>query len=577
MLGNISASNPLSLHLKCCKGKSLAQKYLHRQIQHLFQNDDWALLGYDLNASSFKSATDTVLNVSHSTNKEYLRKLCLTDVHNWEELCSQGLQAIDLLGEVLDGNLLDSEGSELLDLMLVDYSKEAGVSSKCKRCILCRVVGDLVPGSLQSIAPSEVELEGASTLSSTDQNTFILQSYTYTEGSQTTFMFCQECDSLLSYHYRSYMHFILEAIDPIKEEPFKYDESFFTFLIGHTAKSLPLVLSNFISNKKAVYDAFLTCRKILLSPDKARGHISFPKMHFIVNPHAWYKFNKSTHCLYEVSSVSRNINAVIASQWDICECAYFLFHTGAWNIILDLSSGGEISPEYLVHASGGSYPIPSLRQSWEALPLCVLQAFSDLALADFHRGIFKLLLSSEGQVLPSESNLPLCTSSAKFLLPCQRVLSFLPKQFCVTIDTENNVSSISVPCDHTILGHSYDREKDVTFILACASDVTSEEKQFYYMSIHKVMGCCIIEAQFLKGEFSIPTPISSPILFPMTPSLGFQEVHLIRQLLHQRFDVVSFVRFLASVLAKYGHFDFVAASNYVDVTRYVLIQCSCLL
>ena len=363
------------------------------------------------------------------------------------------------------------------------------------------------------------------------------------------------------------MHFIQEAVDPIKEEPFGYDESFFTFLIGHTAKIFPLILSNCISNKEAVYDAFLSCREILLSPDKGGSQMSFPKMYFIVNPYSWYTFSKSTHCLSKVSLLSRNISAVIASQQDICECAYILFHTGAWNIVLDFSSNSQISPAYLVHTSGGSYPIPSLRQSWDALPLYVLQAFDDLALADSHRNIFKSLLSSEGQVFPSESNLPLSTSSAKFLLPCQRVLSLLPKQFCVTAGGESNVNSISVPRDHTILGHNYDCEKDVTFILACASDVISEEKQFYYMSIHKIMGCCIVEAEFLKGEVSMPTPTSSPILFPMTPSLGFQEVHLIRQLLRQRFDVVSFVRFLASVLAKYGHFDFIAASNYMDMIR----------
>lgn len=562
LFGKISACNPLALDLKSCKGKSLAQKYLHRKTQRLFQNDDWALFGYGLNASCFKSTTDTLLNVSQSTKNEYLRNLCLTDVHNWEGLCSLGLQAIDLLGEVLDSNVLDSEGSELLDFLLVDYSKEAGASSKCKRCILCRVVGDLVPGSVAPSVP-----EDASNLSLSDQNTFILRSYTYIDGSQTTFMFCRECDSLLSYHCRSYMHFILEAVNPIKEEPFEYDESLFTFLIGHTAKFFPLILSNCISNKNAVYDAFLTCREILLSPDRSWGQMSFPKMYFIVNPYSWYKFSKSNHCLNKVSSLSRNISAVIASQQDICECTYLLFHTGAWNIVLDFSSNSQISPAYLVHISGGSYPMPSLRQSWETLPLFILQVFDDLALADSHRNIFKSLLSSEGQVLPIESDLPLSTSSAKFLLPCQRVLSLLPKQFCVTVDAESNVNSICVPRDHTILGHNYDCKKDVTFILACAYDVTSKEKQFYYMSVHKIVGCYIIEAEFLKGEISMPTPTSGPILFPMTPSLRFQEVHLIRQLLRQRFDIVSFVRFLASVLAKYGHFDFIAASHYMDMIR----------
>ena len=144
---------------------------------------------------------------------------------------------------------------------------------------------------------------------------------------------------------------------------------------------------------------------------------------------------------------------------------------------------------------------------------------------------------------------------------------FLPEQFCVRMDSDNNIKGISVPDGHTILGHFYDSEKDFTMILACASDVISQEKQFYYILVCRLWGYFIIEGVFLKGKLSILPPATTPVLFQMYPSLGIQEVYIIRQLISKKFDILSSMKSLLTILMKYGHFDFIAASNYVDIMR----------
>ena len=574
LLETIEASNSLLISVKSCMGKALAQKYLSKQMHRLFGSGDWALLGYDDNAGTFKSIMERMLHEFHLEKNELVKHISLADLINWEDLLSLGLRAINLLGEVLDSNELDEEGSELLDLLLIDYSKEAGKLNKCKRCLLCRVTGDLAPIRLQQLPSDDSSVsDHSSSAPMFDQNTFIFQSYMYMAGSQIACMFCYECQSLLSQYCHSVQHFLVEASDPVKEKPFKYDNSVYTCLVAHVAQNLPLTFCNFASNWKAIHAVFVACREILLSPNE--GRVLIPKLYFLLNPFFLYTFNKHSTDMHQLYPESRNVCALVANQQrvlngaDTHECTSFLFHTGAWNIVLNFDSDNELPPEYLINPSGGTYPILSLKRRWEALPHCILQVFHHLIQADKHRGAFQSLLKSEGLVLsrPSGSRLPLFSYSAKFLLPCHHVISFLPRQFCIQLDSENHIKGISVPEGHTILGHTFDRDKDFTIILACASEAKSQKKQFYYIFVCKLHGYYIIEAAFLKGTVSLIPSAANPSLFPMIPSLGIQEVHMIRQHISIKLLPLALMKSLPAILSKYGRFDYIAVSNYVDVTR----------
>jgi len=115
------------------------------------------MLGYDNNSNVIKLLTQHYLS-THPPSK-LLHQLASADLQKWENLCSQGRQAIQLLGDLLDNGKLNEEGSELLDLVMMDYYKETGETNDCKRCLICRTIGELTPTVLNPI-PSEVENSG---------------------------------------------------------------------------------------------------------------------------------------------------------------------------------------------------------------------------------------------------------------------------------------------------------------------------------------------------------------------------------------------------------------------------------
>ena len=74
------------------------------------------MLEYDSNSEIAETVIPSFLGSHPSAiDNELLHQLCFADLQNWNSLCSQGQQAIKLLGEVLDSGQLDEQGSELLD------------------------------------------------------------------------------------------------------------------------------------------------------------------------------------------------------------------------------------------------------------------------------------------------------------------------------------------------------------------------------------------------------------------------------------------------------------------------------
>ena len=51
---------------------------------------------------------------------------------------SKAKESILLLGNALDHEFLDNEGSRLLDFAMMDYMRETNKLQDCRRCLLCR-------------------------------------------------------------------------------------------------------------------------------------------------------------------------------------------------------------------------------------------------------------------------------------------------------------------------------------------------------------------------------------------------------------------------------------------------------
>jgi len=192
-----------------------------------------------------------------------------------------------------------------------------------------------------------------------------------------------------------------------------------------------------------VYNTFLASRQILLSHDIYLSSITFPKIHLFNNPNSWFVFRNQKCELYQSS---KYVNAIIASKQavdkggDPQEPHFFVMHTGVWNLVLDFGSGkGTYGPnfsEFLIHPTGGSYPIPPVNDRWEAFPLDLVQTMHDLVSTNERRKVFQNILKSAGKDLSGESSFRLLSSSAKYWLPSKKLLSFLPEGISLEVDSD---------------------------------------------------------------------------------------------------------------------------------------------
>jgi len=319
-------------------------------------------------------------------------------LENWRNLCSQGRQAIKLLGELLDSGELDEEGSELLDwvILMMDYCRETGETNDCNRCLLCHASGKLVYAVLNSAA-SEAENPTIDILSH--------HSFISIEGSQKIFMFCKECEVLLAH--------LINHIDlnPTQQQAITYGRRFYLQLIAKVARALPMVYTGHFSNQRDIYNTFVACRQILLCHDTHATTIAFPKVHLLNDLEACYVFN--SQCL-ELNQLSKDENSltVIASNYSVDkgehsqEIQFLVIHIARMSLVVDFGSGkaenGSLTAQSLIHKGGGIFPVLYADEQWETFPPELLQAFNDLGLADMRRSVFQCIINSEAKELSAQ-------------------------------------------------------------------------------------------------------------------------------------------------------------------------------
>lgn len=101
-----NGTDPTSIEAKIIKGK--AKFYVYKQkLQHILVNG---------NVVATPEGRNVLYNECFNSMKE----------------------AIALLGNGLDQNLLDKEGSKLLDWAMIDCLSMTNQLNKCNRCLLCR-------------------------------------------------------------------------------------------------------------------------------------------------------------------------------------------------------------------------------------------------------------------------------------------------------------------------------------------------------------------------------------------------------------------------------------------------------
>ena len=448
----------------------------------------------------------------------------------------------------------------------MDYYRESGKANDCKRCLLCRNIGELV-----QFVPKSIKLEEGESLAS--ESILSLHSFMHLERSQDVFMFCKECEQVLSAYSDEHVQPILDATSRTHGKPVTYERALYLHLISKLTRKLPLAYTGYCSNWKDIYNTFVACRQILLSHDIYNSTIYFPKIYLFNNQNSWYVFTNRISEFCNFSS-SRHVTAMVASKQSFGkggntnQFQFLMMHTEGCTIVVEFCSekeeGVKLPSQYLINPAGGSYPIPHVSERWEAFPQEVINTFHNIALADERRNVCQDIFRSEGGDL---SNIQQFSNLTRLWLPKRLCVSFLPEGFLFEADSDA-IRSIIFPDDHKILCHSHDRDNNLTIFLVYATDSIGQKKQLYFILTCKLNNYFIAAGMFLNSDAEELVSSSNPVLFPMCFSLPVKEAIIVYQLLFQKFPLMALLNSLRLMLVNYyWSLGFEAVSTYEDIAR----------
>ena len=187
-------------------------------------------------------------------------------------------KAISLLGSSLDREHLDPEGSKLLDLAIHSCVFDLNMLNLTGRCLLCRRGGQklkkshLWPNSILKRIHKD-EYEG-----STKPFLFGQQQQNPKSSKECIFyMFCQNCEELLSQTGEYHFAIFLDSYKDNAHEKISYGSWLFNFAVGMIFRLLSTEKLSYFLNSEEVYQCFLLCRKHLFTlSTKSEGVISAP-------------------------------------------------------------------------------------------------------------------------------------------------------------------------------------------------------------------------------------------------------------------------------------------------------------
>ena len=197
-------------------------------------------------------------------NKHYLSKQDMTLLI--QKCFGQMKDAINLLGDVLDSQCIDSEGSKLLDFAMMDCIRETNQLNQCKRCLLCRRRTELRKSHVWS--ESIIKHVSKKKFSDTDAKNIMFgrnKHFLKSPGMCTFWMLCSKCEELLCQNGEN--RFCEEFYDRITENQVEinYDSWLFDFCAGILFRTMSTLIMYDCLNSSEIHNAFLHCRKHLLS------------------------------------------------------------------------------------------------------------------------------------------------------------------------------------------------------------------------------------------------------------------------------------------------------------------------
>ena len=131
------------------------------------------------------------------------------------------------------------------------------------------------------------------------------------------------------------------------------------------------------------------------------------------------------------------------------------------------------------------------------------------------------------------------------------------------LDADGIISSISLPDGHTVLGHCYESEHDLTIILVSASDANFGDEQVYI-----IVTCILCSCQIIVAEDFWPLSLNTAVGYLSQFSPALETLGMIRQVvLMKKFGPDLYMTSLLKILLNYGTLELTSVSTYKDITR----------
>ena len=340
-----------------------------------------------------------------------------------QECYKNARKVIDLLCIALDGGFIDDEGSQMLDIAMIDYSRETNKLNECNRCLLCLKRAELRRSHIFPRGILERFSAGMTIPEKNKKNiTHFRRGKLTSPKVLSTFLLCQSCENILSQngetHFSSkFLQKIYNPSDPTSpssEHITVYEGWLYQFCVGLIFRGLGQFFPHGYSNTSAVYSMFVQSRKYLLGTTSAKP--TLPLIAILINPNeiapesarsvAGFMNFSLNYPLQEISS-SLPLDGSISSTPE--KIYYFLVHFGIVNVIalVDPSQEVHVASEYIIQPGGGIFHVPKLEERHAIIPKGLWTTFEQTAVeieTEHVRMTLSRLKWQEDNVLTEPSN-----------------------------------------------------------------------------------------------------------------------------------------------------------------------------
>ena len=448
------------------------------------------------------------------SGKEYktAHKRCFDDARD----------SIDLLISAFDSGFIDDEGKKMLDLAVIDYSKETNKLNDFNHCLLCHKTAKLQRSHVFPKSILEKFCKSMSRPENTKQNITPMRPgpLQSSKSSMTTFLFCEACEGLLNRNgemqfspmFLDILYNVKSPDSPSSEHHIEYDKWLYQFCVGLLFRLLGQFYPYDYHNDADIYQFFIQCREYLLSTSTSAVEGHLPDIAVLINPNAAPAeksklgfMNYALNYPLEESSLSLPLDGVAQKTPE--EICYFLVHFGVINVIgiIDPAQKVHLPSDCFIQESGGVLHIPDNHGRFQAMPRG-LWMFFEQAAAELETEYVRMSLSrlnwqkdnvlSEppqevvnmfGFVPSYEKDIK---NQERILHPAsiagvEKTLNFLPGGF--QVNHRNDQSSVIIPKDHKLILHYtcvVTTGKGYSLFLAVGNDSPGRPYIIYHLTQH---------------------------------------------------------------------------------------------